>query len=278
MAEHMIRARHLAAPLLSPADVPMFEAAAEATRELGTEHFWVALLRLLRTRVEFDNALVAWYFPSQAPLVVLEFDWVESAIESSVPRYVDGMYRLDPFFQAFENGLKPGFHRLSEVAPDRFRQSDYYANYFRDAVGQDEFQLVCETRGGLLSLSLGTARRYPVSAARALLPLQPWLLALLAQQSVYSSPPARTNASPAASLVAPFRDALERFGADRLSLREAEVARLTLQGHSLRSMAGQLAISSETVRSHRRHVFAKLGVRKPSELFSLFVAGLEKAS
>lgn len=270
--------RDVPLPAAYGAELPMFEAAAQATLQLGTAHFWPALFRLLRTRVEFENALVVWYLPGQAPRVVLEFDWVLPAVESVVARYVKGMYRLDPFFQAFESGLGPGLHRLSDVAPDRFRQTDYYANYFRDAVGQDELQLVCATRGGLLSVSLGTARRYPVSAARSLVPLRPWLLALLERHADASEPPDPAGEPSADAPGGPFRDALERFGAGRLSPREAEVARLTLQGHSLRSVAGRLAISGETVKSHRRHVYAKLDVRSPSELFALFVAGLEQRS
>ena len=259
------------------AQLPLFEAAAEATRALGSAYFWPAFFKLLRVRLAFENALVTWYFPGQAPTVVLEFDWIASAAESQVKRYVEGMYRLDPFFQAFENGLGPGLHWLSDVAPDRFRQTDYYANYFRDAVGQDEVQLVCASHGGLLSVSLGAGQDYAASDVDALQPLQPWLQAMLSRHADAGIHPVAAQQLAAPSQALPFRDALERFGAAELSPREAEVARLTLQGHSLQSIAQRLGIASETVKSHRRHVYAKLDVRSPSELFALFTAGLEPA-
>ncbi|WP_370679324.1 LuxR C-terminal-related transcriptional regulator [Comamonas sp. GB3 AK4-5] len=259
------------------AERPLFEAAAEATHALGSVHFWPAFFKLLRVRLAFENALVTWYYPRQAPTVVLEFDWVASAAESQVTRYVEGMYRLDPFFQAFENGLGPGLHWLSDVAPDCFRQTDYYANYFRDAVGQDEVQLVCASHGGLLSVSLGAGQHYAASEARSLHPLQPWLLAILSRHADAGTDTAAAKGLAAPSLALPFRDALARFGVGALSPREAEVARLTLQGHSLQSIAQHLGIASETVKSHRRHVYAKLDVRSPSELFALFTAGLGPA-
>lgn len=259
------------------APIPLFEAAAQATRCCGSMDFWPAFFRLLHTHLAFENALVAWYFPRQAPMVVTEFDWVAPGAESPVPRYLQGMYRLDPFFQAFENGLGPGLHRLSDVAPDRFRQTDYYANYFREAVGQDEFQLVCPADGSLLSVSLGSSQHYPAAATHVLRPMLPWLIAILERHTSGCHPWGETKPSSAPAHATPFRDTLERFGQQLLSPREAEVARLILQGHSLQSMANRLHISSETVKSHRRHVYAKLDVRSPSELFSLFTAELGSA-
>lgn len=244
-------------------DAALLDAAAQATRALGTAGFWRAFVELLEQRAAFDNALVAWYMPGHAPQVLLEYDRVDTGVASAVPRYVEGMYMLDPFFQAFANGLGTGLYRLREVASDRFRQTDYYAGYFRDAVGQDELQLVCRAQDGLLSVSLGAQRRHAAAAARALGPLLPWLLALLEQQLLRRQ---------GAQSARPLHDALAQFGAGLLSAREAQVARLTLQGHSLRSMAERLGISRETVKSHRRHVFAKLGVRTPSELFARFAA------
>ena len=44
---------------------------------------------------------------------------------------------------------------------------------------------------------------------------------------------------------------------------------LILAGHSTKSLAAQLAISIETVRVHRRHIYAKLGIVISGRIVSL---------
>ncbi len=252
--------------------------AAEATHLLGSDTFWPAFVRLLHRWVPFDNALVAWYFPARPPQVELEFDCLTPTVESPLGRYIDGMYRLDPFLHAFDRGLAPGFYRLADVAPDRFRKSEYYEHYFREAVGQDECQLVCHVDNAVLSVSMGADRRYSSAVPRTLAPWLPLLLALVSQQTRLNDTAACRSSVSGVPLSRPIRDALGRFGAGVLSAREAQVARLILQGHSPRSVAQELRISAETVKTHRRHAYVKLGVQTSSALFALFASGIPPSS
>lgn len=68
--------------------------------------------------------------------------------------------------------------------------------------------------------------------------------------------------------------AMARFGTSRLSDREAEVARLILQGHSSKVIARQLGNSPETVKVFRKRIHTKLGLGSSAELFPLFLAAL----
>ncbi len=68
--------------------------------------------------------------------------------------------------------------------------------------------------------------------------------------------------------------ALCRFGASRLSDREAAVARLILRGHSSKGIARLLGNSPETVKVHRKRIHTKLGLASAGGLFSLFMASL----
>ena len=68
--------------------------------------------------------------------------------------------------------------------------------------------------------------------------------------------------------------AMAQFGASRLSEREAEVARLILQGHSSKVIARMLGNSPETVKVFRKRIHTKLGLATSAELFSLFLAAL----
>lgn len=68
--------------------------------------------------------------------------------------------------------------------------------------------------------------------------------------------------------------AMRRFGSSCLSDREAEVARLILQGHSSKVIARMLGNSPETVKVFRKRIHTKLGLATSAELFSLFLAAL----
>lgn len=74
--------------------------------------------------------------------------------------YLNGLYLLDPFFQACREGYASGVYRPEEVARS-FRQSEYFLNYFHDYVLEDEVQFILQLPGaGTLSLSLGMQRRF----------------------------------------------------------------------------------------------------------------------
>lgn len=76
------------------------------------------------------------------------------------------------------------------------------------------------------------------------------------------------------SLGAHVANALAQFGTSRLSEREAEVARLILQGHSSKVIARMLGNSPETVKVFRKRIHAKLGLASSAEMFSLFLVAL----
>jgi len=55
--------------------------------------------------------------------------------------------------------------------------------------------------------------------------------------------------------------------------REAAVAALLVQGHSPSEVADELAMSENTVRTHVRHVFDKMGVERLADLVRLLMQG-----
>jgi len=58
-----------------------------------------------------------------------------------------------------------------------------------------------------------------------------------------------------------------------LSTREREVITLIALGHGTREIAGQLHISTETVRTHVRNAMAKLGVHTRAQLVAVVLCG-----
>ncbi len=69
------------------------------------------------------------------------------------------------------------------------------------------------------------------------------------------------NAAPAARIEHPL-----------LTKRELEIVTLILKGHSNLSLAAVLSLSPNTVKVHRRQIYAKLTISSQAELFRLFLA------
>lgn len=65
--------------------------------------------------------------------------------------------------------------------------------------------------------------------------------------------------------------AIQSFGAQRLSPREQEITALLIQGLDSQEIAEALAISHGTVKNHRKRIYAQLHVSSLSELFQLFL-------
>ncbi|MEX5343816.1 response regulator transcription factor [Pseudomonas sp. I2] len=240
--------------------------------QIGQPRFWKQLVLLLRCWLPFDNALAAFYPARGTPVVLEEYDAAPQDGPAAMPLYLSGLYQLDPFYQACQDGLPSGLYRLDEVAPDQFQQSEYYLNYFHANVLEDEVQFILQLPGqGALSLSLGMRQPFDVGQCGLLAMLCPWVLALMQQHWPLRSQRLLPTGEPVAAQV---RDALSHFGAGVLSERELEIARLILRGYSSKAMAERLAISPETVKVHRRHLYAKLDISSQPELFSLFLQSL----
>lgn len=246
---------------------------ARAIEQIGQPRFWKQLVLLLQHWLPFDNALAIFYPLQGTPVALEEYDAEPHAGPASMPAYLNGLYQLDPFYQACREGLASGFHHLEEIAPDQFRQSEYYLSYFHDNVLEDEVQFILQLPGqGALSLSLGMRRPFDAGQRGLLGMLSPWVLALMQQHWERRS----QRLLPAAQdgVASQVRDALSHFGAHVLSERELEIARLILRGYSSKAMAERLAISPETIKVHRRHLYAKLDISSQPELFSLFLQSL----
>ncbi|MCK1786250.1 LuxR C-terminal-related transcriptional regulator [Pseudomonas sp. TNT11] len=252
-------------------EVGMHAGLGRTLSQIGTERFWKQLVLLLHQCLPFDNALAIFYPLDGLPQALEEYDAQPSSKPASMLVYLNGLYVLDPFFQACREGYASGVYRLEEVAPDHFRQSEYFLNYFHDNVLEDEVQLILQLPGaGTLSLSLGMQRRFSAEETGLMTTLAAWVLPLMQQhwqQSTQRVPAAQAMASQ-------IRDALSHFGCGVLSDRELEVARLVLRGFSSKAMAGRLSISLDTVKVHRRHLYAKLDISSQPELFSLFIQSL----
>lgn len=238
---------------------------------LDQSDFWLRLTRLLGHYVQFDSWVVLRFAAHSRPLVLAEIAQDDGLPDPLFEDYLDGLYVLDPFYIAARETRRHGLVHLDEVAPDRFKSTEYYQRYFRLNIVEDEVQFNCLIEpDATLCLSLGSHRRIAPSEMAVLGVVSHWLVPLMAQRWRHEQ---RELASPGALGEAPANgsDAF-KLSNTSLSARELEISRLMLSGHSSKGIAQRLGISAETVKVHRKHVYVKLGINSQHELFALFMS------
>ena len=242
-----------------------------------------ALCRALRRLVEFDFVMAFAYRDGEAPTAL--GDTLDTELRRILIKdYLNGPYMLDPFFQAILDGVREGCHRLLDLAPDRFRQSEYFrAHYARTRIGE-EVGFFFELPDGVVGvLSLARWNDHPgltrqdmellrsIDPAVASLCRRHWAESAGRLAGRNARPDARSEANTQSP---PLARALERFGATRLSNRERQIVTYVLQGHSTESIARHLDISPGTVKIHRKNIYRKLGISTQAQLFASFLSSM----
>jgi DNA-binding CsgD family transcriptional regulator len=212
------------------------------------------------------------------------------AARNAVSHYVEATYVLNPVYNAFLTGLRPGIYRITELAPDAYFSSEILHN-LKIGLHSDE-ELGYRTPGwpaglaelivavGLpngemleISLSRPASEGYADGCINRMRMIEPVISALF---NLYWTQ-ARARLSQSGHSLS-LDDLLRDFGRDTLTRRERDVAQLILKGHSGESISLRLDISRTTVKSHRQNIYAKLNVTTQQELFSHFIKSLPLAS
>ena len=235
--------------------------------------FETVLLQAVNRLVAVDFIMAFAYRGSERPIAL--GDTLDSTRRQViVTDYLNGPYMLDPFFQATLDGTNDGCFRLRNLAPDRFRQSEYFrAHYQRTGIGEEVGFFRDLGDGVTMVLSLSNwMESAPLSRQDAALlrGLSPAITALAAQhwQGTAQALSKDRRTRPGSPQMAA---AYQQFGDRLLSAREREIVTLVLQGHSSDSAARLLDISPGTVKIHRRNIYRKLGIATQAELFAAFL-------
>ncbi len=245
---------------------------AECLPVVGTAAFPSTLIAGLRELVPVEDATVLFYAQGDLPDVVYREN-PDARGSESMERFVAGAFLLDPFYRAAKEHHRFGLFRLRDLAPERFKESEYYRSWFRNCGFSDECGYVIEVgRDAFVNVALGRLGRGRFSDAheRTLRSIRPAVDALCQQH--WSG-----DTSSGDGLRRQLHLALDDFGSSLLTERETQVINLVLHGHSTKSVASRLGISVETVKLHRKHAYAKLEVSSQAELFYLFLDSLMSA-
>nr|WP_010131112.1 LuxR C-terminal-related transcriptional regulator [Microbulbifer agarilyticus] len=239
-----------------------------------------ALLRGVEQLVHGNSSMAILYHSGNAPEIVHHRLLANEQPSTQVDRYIEGAYLFDPFYRAVMDDEKQGLFFLREVAPDAFSHTEYFRKYYREAnLGDEACYLVLGRNGRIASLSIGRARdlgsgRFNDQETAVLHSLTPVVENILRKWMASYE----TAESGQESFGKRLDSALENFGSSRLTNRECEVLHLTMRGHSIKSMAERLDASVDTVKTHRKNIYAKLDVTSQSELFYLFISALRQHS
>lgn len=241
------------------------EAVADLVRSVRTDRFPVVLRQTLDRACRFDSMLVTAYDGYSAPKS-LYHDLDELQATLSIELYASGPYLLDPFYLACRNGMEPGTYRLLDIAPKGFLRSEYYRTFYRKVRIHDEMAILLNPGDETwISVSLARTRaraRFEETDRDSVDRLCPLIEAAIEWNWGQAAAVRKAGQISAA-------DRLSGFAADILSPREADIVQLILQGHSTRTISTFLGIAEGTVKVHRHHAYAKLGIHSQSELFSL---------
>lgn len=253
------------------ADSTQEAAIANAISALRQKGFAVALWDLFRSLAQPDNLIVLAYRDSGPPVVLTHLAGHRRVFQRLETTYLAGAYRLDPFFALHLTRAGDGAYRLQDIAPDAFRRSRYFVDYFGETTLVDEIAFVVRLSEGLsLSLCLGrdatSGKEFGAADIAACVRLAPVVSALArAEWQALDK-----GAGPAEDTSALLIQAARQEGI-ALSPRQATVALMILRGHSTPSIALSLGVSPQTVKVFRKQLYARCGISSQGELFSLML-------
>ena len=248
---------------------------------VGTDGFGSALDAALRCVVQFDLTAIMAYPASQCP-TLLHDGLANVSDPGAMDAYLTGTYLLDAVYTACKNRIAEGLYRLSDVAPDAFFEGDYYNSPHVHPCISLETGALAEEIAYVIVLQGGTYVTYSLMRSNGRASFSADEILRLAAYGPIVRAAVQRNwlqwVSPGLldSGAGPTEVAFRSFAADLLSPREQDIVGLILLGHSSASVGLNLGIAEWTVKNHRKHIHAKLGISSQAELFALFLRHLRK--
>ncbi len=249
-----------------------FKELATCVDSIGTADFPGRICDFSAGLCNADTVFLTALFDQQKP-IALYANHAEQRLREALELYLDLAYVLDPFFHLFRQKRGDAVVRLDEIAPDDFKRSEYYRMFYRAMRLSDECGLMLHMSGAAaLFFSFGAqgSRQTDPGRLRIAMPL----IAALVRRHWTVLTPEQPDGS--GRLAAHLMAAFEAFGDSVLSPREGEIVRLILKGNSTKAIAQMFGNSPETIKVHRKRIFAKLDVASQGELLSLFLDALAR--
>ncbi|HEV7321405.1 MAG TPA: helix-turn-helix transcriptional regulator [Ensifer sp.] len=246
---------------------------------VGCSDFQDRLAQSLKRHIAIDAGLMLLYRRGAAPKILFN-DWRTDKGLSDIRAYLQGPYRMDPFYRlALDNG-DDGLYRLRQIDPS-FDRSQYYRDYYRHSGLHDEFNVFIGIDADT-KIAISLARRHSHAAFSGedqdFLQGAAPLLSMAVLRHYRDLRPESLGDDDGSPLQNALALAVRNFGRSVLTDRECQVAQMILRGYSVKGAAEKLGISPATVKLHRRNLYAKLDITSQTALFSLFIDAVSSAS
>lgn len=251
------------------------KALADLIQTLGTGNFPAALSYFINRVVSFDNFIIIAYHKDHFPEILYQESNDDSVYDQVNSHYVKAAYLLDPFYKAVLSGIQTGVHRIFDLAPDQFKQTSYFCEYYRETTLVDEISLYARLgHDTTLSACFGrdktSGKQFNKTDLKRIKSYEALLSALCSQHWQSYQPKEGKNVS-LPPITERLRNKMNEQYQISLSPRQAEVALYILQGHSSLSISLNLNISKETVKVFRKQLYAKCNISSQAELFALMM-------
>ena len=239
--------------------------------DLPGTNFWDGLADLIHSVAEVDELAVFHYVRSEVPRRVFDLH-PKPARDRLHSDLLKAAYLIGPYYNTLVKAqANDGYYHIDQITPDSFRASEYHRIYYREKKVSDEgmyyVKLNSSRSMGVLVERVRPSPPFDKSTLGDQRALQPLISALVRLRWQMIG----TRVTQGQVVNVQMATALENFGHDILSYRERQIAELILRGHSSKSGARELGISSETERVHRKRLYSKLGISSQSELFWMFI-------
>jgi len=258
--------------LCLPLDAALVGALARMTGAIGSADWFDAVLNLLGTVCAMDSGGAMVYHREQRPRRILHrFDPSERALPEDA--YLSGPYVLDPHYQLFAAGGPNGAHRLTDIAPDDFFQSEYYRVFYSQIGLSDSIELLWRIDAdSALNIFIERSIRKPKFQDADMVAIQILLPVIFASATRHHELTAAASRRDSDNLThRKVQSTIENFASSLLTQRERQVLFYMISGYSSALTAQRLNTTEGTIKIHRKNIYRKLDIGSQAELFSLFI-------
>ena len=225
--------------------------------------------------VPLTNFIVVDFILDHEPVLV-DSNYEREYLLRHLAAYRSGLYQLDPFYAYVAAGIT-GLFRLDDIAPENFRQSEYFLRHYSFTGVIDELRYLVPLAPGR-SVHVFMEREQPMppfsrAEFRRLQDIGPFVLTFLQQHWQWRERHMNLHAA-APREAFDLRQQINAIAPGEVTPRESEIIEQMLKGHSSKSMASVLGIEEGTVTNHKRNIYAKLGIHSQAQLFDRFLRTL----
>jgi DNA-binding CsgD family transcriptional regulator len=243
-------------------------AACQGSDALDTLH------RFLGALAPVTNFIVFEFARDRQPVLV-DSNYDRAYMQSAMAPYCGGLYLLDPFWRTVVDG-RAGLVRMDDIAPEDFRQSEYFLRHYQATDVVDELRFVVPLASGAC-VHVFVEREGPLPAfdedeRSRFGDVEPLVRAFVERHVAWLD--TQRTATPPQRPGFDLREQIRSMQPGDITARETDIIELMLKGHAAKSMARTLDIEEGTVTNHKRNIYAKLGIHSQAQLFDRFLRTL----